>query len=377
MTVPRIAVLATLDTKGAEARYLADRIAAAGSDPVLVDTALSTPVTDKGAAMTDAAERAYGEISSGGFAAAVALGGGQGSWIASHAFRRLPVGFPRLLVTTAGRDAGQFTRYSDMFSVFSITDIAGLNPLLTKVLDNAALAVHGLAGARSVAAQNDRLVAMTVYGITSAGAAIAREALGEAGWTAVSFHANGVGGPTMEAQLETTTFGAVLDWSPTEIADDVAGGVCAAGPGRLTTAGRLGLPQLVVPGGLDVVNFAAPETLPARFRGRRTYAHTPDATLLRTDVAENQAIAEVLADRLNAARGPVAVLVPALGFSALSGPGGPLNDPGADAAFTDRLRAKLRDDIAVEVAEADINDPAFARHAAQRLLALRNPDGTY
>ena len=398
----RIAVLATLDTKAEETGYLAGRIRGLGDQPVLFDTGLlGTGLPGSAATRADygraeiwhrAGHDGAGDVDKltamrltvdgtlailsdlvrgGQVHAAVAIGGGQGSWLAGSVFRQLPLGFPRLLVTTAGRDAGQYTQFSDIFSVFSITDVAGLNPLLCRVLDNAAAAVHGLARNRDWSAPlPGGLVAMSVYGITSAGARSCLTRLRALGMLPVTFHANGVGGATMEEQLSAADFAGVLDWSTTEIADEVVGGICSAGPSRLTTAGRRGLPQLAVPGGIDVVNFGAPDTIPAEYTGRRTYAHTPDATLLRTNPEENAAIAAVMADRLNAASGPVVVVIPERGFSALSGPGDPLADPEADAAFLAAITTHLRHDISVDVVDAAINDETFAGFVAERFAKL-------
>lgn len=393
----RIAVLATLDTKANEADFLTRQIRAFGGEPVGYDLGTDPAPAGTVAAVTreqiaasasgpsggskvEAMQRTVSgaaailarQISAGEIDAAVAIGGGQGSWLASAVLRPLPIGFPRLLVSTAGRDVGQYTQFSDLASMFSITDVAGTNPLLRRVLVNAAAAITGMARSQEWRQPLPRgLVAISVYGITTAGANVAMAELASAGLNPVSFHANGVGGPTMEGQIAAGTFEAVLDWSITELADEVVGGVCTAGPTRLTNAVAKGLPQVVVPGGLDVVNYGRRELVPARFDQRRFHAHTPEATLMRTDVAENQQLARLVADRLNPSTAPVRVLIPALGFSALSGPDGPLHDPAADAAFTDELRRRLDNPaISVEALPLHINDPEFAKAAAGELAGL-------
>jgi uncharacterized protein (UPF0261 family) len=241
------------------------------------------------------------------------------------------------------------------------------------VLVNAAAAITGMA--RSDVWREplpNGMVAVSVYGITSAGANVAMSTLSQAGLMPVSFHANGVGGPTMEGQVAAGTFEAVLDWSITEIADEIVGGICAASD-RLTNAVRLGLPQVIVPGGMDVVNFVRKETVPQRYQERQFYQHTPDAILMRTDISENLRAAEVVAERLNPVTVPVRILIPSLGFSALSGPGGLLNQPEADAAFEQQLRLSITNPlIQIDSLPLEINDPQFAAAAASALLQLLN-----
>lgn len=404
---PRVALLATLDTKAEEAQYVAQRLADFGCEPVVFnlgtqdnpalpadvsrddlwdsagirgDSATGGKLASMNRTVDGATVRINEMIRAQEIGAALAIGGGQGSWISSAIYRALPFGFPRLLVSTAGRDAGQYSQFSDMFTVFSVTDIAGLNPILTKVLDNAAAAVAGLAMHSQAAPPLPAgLVAVSVYGITSAGAKYVLSGLEAKSWRPVSFHANGVGGPTLEAQVGAGGFEAVLDWSITEVADEIVGGICSAGPDRLKSAGRLGLPQVIVPGGIDVVNFAAPNTMPKKYQGRKVHAHTPDATLMRTNPAENRAIARVVAERLNDATGPVSVLIPMGGFSALSAEAGPLFDPAADLAFATELEAHLKPSIPVRRIDAAINTPEFAAEAVRAFqeIAVPVPAGTH
>ncbi|MBS1698616.1 MAG: Tm-1-like ATP-binding domain-containing protein [Actinobacteria bacterium] len=398
MSRPRIAVLATLDTKLEETRFVADRIRDHGGQPIVinlgtadVDDALVdirqsevrsaggtvSSATDKVALMQSAAAGAAtilrDGIHGGAFDAAIAIGGGQGSWMSSAALRDLPVGFPRLLVSTAGRDVGQYARFSDLTSVFSITDVAGLNPILKRVLTTASAGIVGMSKSTTWREPlPSGLSAITVYGITTPGAHVVMGDLAERGIETVAFHANGVGGPTMEGQIAAGTFEAVLDWSITEVADDVVGGVCAAGPERLTSAPRRGLPQVIVPGGIDVVNFGAPETLPAHLWGRRVHAHTPEATLLRTDAAENAEIARLVAARLVSSTAPIHVIVPMGGFSMLSTHDGPLADTRADEAFFDTMRAELASSETVTVTShpGAINAPEFAHFVAEDFASL-------
>lgn len=397
MTV-RIAVLATLDTKSLEAGFLMDRVREFGGEPVAFDLSVrprpaevlpggTGGATAEAVAPPDLAgekvrlmeqvasrvsARLDAQLAASRIDGAVAIGGGQGSWLASAVLRPLPMGFPRLLVSTAGRDIGQYTQFSDLAAMFSITDVAGNNPLLKRVLTNAAAAITGMARANLWREPlPPGMVAVSVYGITTAGANMVMGRLQESGLIPVSFHANGVGGPTMESQIAAGNFEAVLDWSITEVADEVVGGICTAGPGRLTNAVRSGLPQVVVPGGLDVVNFARRDSVPQRFEGRRFQMHTPEATLMRTSPEENRAIARLVAGRLNPTVAPVLVLIPNRGFSALSARGGPLHDAQADAAFEQELRAHIANPlIGVSSLAHAINDPPFAEAAARALAGL-------
>ncbi|MFV0407444.1 MAG: Tm-1-like ATP-binding domain-containing protein [Propioniciclava sp.] len=400
MAARRIAVLATVDTKLAETRFVAEQIHRHHGHPVVInlgtedvdDPLVSVtqrdvraaagqipPVPSKVELLESAAVGAQivlrQGIAAGEIDAVLALGGGQGSWMAATALRELPLGFPRLLVSTAGRDVGQYTGFSDLASVFSLTDIAGLNPLLTRVLATAAAGICGMARADAWRQPLPvGLTAMTVYGITTPGARLVMAELASQGLESVAFHANGVGGPTMEGQIASGTFQAVLDWSITEVADDVVGGICAAGPDRLTHAPRMGLPQVIVPGGVDVVNFAEPERIPEHLRGRPIHAHTPQATLLRTNPAENRAIARVVADRIRSTQAPITVMVPLGGFSALSQADGPLVDPEADRAFFDTMSAELAavDAVTVVAHPGAINSADFAAKVAQEFVDLVN-----
>lgn len=404
MAQARIALLATLDTKLEEARFVAECIREHGAEPIVVNIGRSDvddplvdvtqvevrsrsglePIeTDKVSLMESAGSGARQflseKIANGDIDAAIAIGGGQGSWMASTALRDLPLGFPRLLVSTAGRDVGQFTLFSDLTNVFSITDIAGLNPLLRRVLATAAAGICGMARNQTWRDPLPRgLTAITMYGITTVGARMVMTDLSRAGIEAVAFHANGVGGQTMEGQIAAGAFEAVLDWSITELADEVVGGICAAGPDRLTNAARMRLPQVIVPGGVDVVNFAGIDTLPERLKGRQVHSHTPQATLLRTNVAENIAIAELVAKRLRETVVAIHIIVPLGGFSALSEKGGPLYDPEADRAFLDTLTAVLSDSDLITVLShpGAINSREFADFVARDFAELVRAPGS-
>jgi uncharacterized protein (UPF0261 family) len=216
-----------------------------------------------------------------------------------------------------------------------------------------------------------------MFGVTTAGGNRVRAALEDAGCEVVVFHANGAGGATMEELVARGLFAGAVDLTITELADELVGGLRTAGPRRLEAAGARGLPQVVVPGGIDVVNFGAPESVPARFKGRRLHAHTPATTLMRTSIDESRALGALVAEKLNRALGPVRVLVPEGGFSALDAPGAPFENEAADAAFVSALEAELRPGIPVERLPDHINSETFARAVVRAMLSVRAaPAGT-
>jgi uncharacterized protein (UPF0261 family) len=297
----------------------------------------------------------------------IGIGGGTGTWMSTAAVQTLPIGFPKLVVSTlAGRDSR-----TDTMVMPSVADIAGLNKVLTPILANAAAAVCGMVEGVAVSQPpvNRPTVALTMFGVTTLGGTYARRVLEEAGCEVVVFHANGSGGATMEDLVGRGTFVGVLDWTTTEVTDHLTGGVCDAGPHRLEAAGQSGLPQVIVPGAIDVINVGR-GGIPRRWAKRTAHMHLPGVPLVRTSVRESREIGSWIAEKLNRSRGPVRVLIPAGGFSALDIRGGPFWEPAADEAFIAGLRKELRDDIPVEILAHHINDEAFARAAADAMLSL-------
>jgi uncharacterized protein (UPF0261 family) len=388
---PGVAVLATLDTKGPEARFLAEELSARGVRPLLVDLALtgSSPgdarVTraqlaargatdasgdDRTGAMettADAAAAVLGELArDGAIAGVIGIGGGTGGWMSQRAVEPLPFGFPKVVVTTVVKSSGE----NDVVLIPSVVDVAGLNGLLTTVLRNAAAAVAGMVAstAASSAPESRPTIAMTMFGVTTAGGDVARATLEDAGYDVVVFHATGAGGRTMERLIADGRFVGVLDWTITEVTQNLTGGLCDAGPDRLEAAAAAGIPQVIVPGALDVINVLPP--IPAAFADRASHWHLPTVPLVRADADDSARAARFIADKLATAHGPVAVLIPEGGFSSLDVAGGVFEDAAADAAFQSGLRAALRSDIPVTTSPLHINDAAFARQAASTLLAL-------
>ena len=397
--VPRVALLVTLDTKAEIARFLSYEIIAAGCRPYVIDIgmrgpeeagfadvtradvarAAGTPLVrgrslDKNTAM-DIVANGTGKLlaglaESGDITGVLGIGGGSGSWLVTRAVHELPLGFPKMLVTT-GTQFISADMVSDIVLVPSITDVAGLNETLRGVLRNAVRAICAMRpSAKGRTAEDGHSVAMTMFGVTTAGGDIVRDLLEEAGCSVAVFHANGSGGKTMERLILDGAFDAVLDWTPTELVDELVGASCSAGPHRLEAAGVQGLPQLVVPGAIDVINAGDPSVLPERFEGRVSSLYRSDSLLIRTNAEESYAVGQVMGRKLAAATGPVMVIIPEGGFSALDADGQEFADPEADAEFVRGLRGELPTSVAVESAPGNINDRVFAKRVADALLAM-------
>uniref|UniRef100_UPI001C5F2D60 Tm-1-like ATP-binding domain-containing protein n=1 Tax=Nonomuraea rhizosphaerae TaxID=2665663 RepID=UPI001C5F2D60 len=338
---------------------------------------------DRGAAVTAMGEGAaaiLAELYADGRADAVlAVGGSGGSSIAGRAVRDLPIGLPKLIVSTmAAGDVSPYVGAKDVTLMYSVVDIAGVNRVSRVILGNAAAATagmaaaHQLARARSTAIRDDRpLVAASMFGVTTPAVDAARERLGELGYEVLVFHATGSGGKALESLAASGMLAGVLDLTTTELADDLVGGVLSAGPSRLTAAGEHGVPQVVAPGALDMVNFGPRDTVPPRFADRLLYVHNPTVTLMRTTPDEMGELGRRVAAKLRDASGPAALFVPRGGVSALDAPGQAFADPKADTACFEALVDGLRGSrVAVEEVEAHINDPSFGRAMADRLHEL-------
>ncbi|MFI9402022.1 Tm-1-like ATP-binding domain-containing protein [Nocardia sp. NPDC052316] len=400
-------LVGTFDTKGEEYAYVRDLIAECGKDVVLVDTGVlgaSSLVADvdasavaaaagaelaelrrrrdRGAALevmaAGAATIAERLFAQGRLSGVLALGGSGGSAIAATVMQALPVGLPKLLVSTmAGGDVAPYVGTTDVTLMYSVVDVAGINSISRQVLGNAAAAIAGMAGAYAsrrsnhAGAQDKPLIAATMFGVTTPAVDAARRRLAELGYEVLVFHATGSGGRTMENLVADGHFVGVLDLTTTELADELVGGVLSAGPDRLTAAAKAGIPQVVSLGALDMVNFGPKDTVPERFRERNLLVHNETVTLLRTSAVEAARIGDVLGRKLAAATGPTALYVPRGGLSAVDVDGGPFWDPAADAACIDSiLEAVAGTQVEVIDSDQDINSPAFATAAAEHLHRL-------
>ncbi len=394
-----VALLGALDTKGAEYAFVKQWIESRGLRTLVIDVGVLGPppiepdVTrrevaaaggadadqlaagqDRGeamAAMTRGAAALVPRLyEQGAFDGILALGGGGGTSVACAAMRALPLGVPKVMVSTvAGTDVSGYVGVKDIVMIPSIVDIAGLNRLSREIFARAAAAVCAMVEAEVPPGDDRPLVAASMFGNTTPCVETAKTVIEQAGYEVLVFHATGTGGRTMESLVVEGLIAGVLDITTTEWADELVGGVLSAGPQRLEAAARRGVPAVVVPGCLDMVNFWAPETVPEKFGGRTFYQHNPNITLMRTTADECRRLGAILAEKLNQSTAPVSVLIPRRGLSMIDAEGGPFWDPAADRALFDALEQDLREDIPVIELDANINDPEFARACAEELLS--------
>ena len=310
-------------------------------------------------------------LASGRFDAILGLGGGGGTTMITALMRDVPVGLPKVMVSTmASGQVGPYVDVKDITLMYSVVDIAGLNPLSRRILANAAGAVCGMVEQLVPPASDRPLLAATMFGVTTPCVTEARKHLEQAGYDVLVFHATGSGGRAMEALIDDGWVAGVLDVTTTEWCDEVVGGVLSAGPDRLSAAGRRGLPQVVSVGALDMVNFGSADTVPARFQNRRLYRHNATVTLMRTTPDECTEIGRRIAAQLNRAAGPVVLLLPLRGVSMIDAEGQPFHDVEADQALFRSLRQHAGPNVRVRELDAHINDPVFARALADELLGL-------
>ena len=389
MPTRHIHVVGTADTKGEELAFLADCIRAAGGHPLIVDVGIGKPDIqpdiaaatvaaagpvgtaealasgDRGRAVAAMAEAFAAFAPRQDIAGIVGIGGGGGTSIVTAGMRRLPLGLPKLMVSTlASGDVAPYVGVSDIMMMPSVTDMAGLNRISRIVLNNAAQAIVAMAASPAPADDGRPALGLTMFGVTTdCVTAIAN--LLRADYDCLIFHATGTGGRTMEKLADSGMLGGILDITTTEVCDFLFGGVLSAGPGRLDAVARTKLPYVGSVGALDMVNFWAPETVPERYRGRLFYHHNANVTLMRTTAEECHRIGKWIGHKLNACDGPVRFLISEKGVSALDIEGGAFFDPAADAALFEAL-----EETVVETADRrilrhplHINDPVFAEAA--------------
>ena len=399
-----VALIGTLDTKGAECAWLAEQLDKHGVQALFVDVGSfsASPLANVSsddviaAADSDAAalreRRDRGEMMqvmsvgaarivrdlavSGRIHGLLALGGSGGSSVAAAAMQALPVGFPKLLVSTmASGDVKPYVGEVDATLMYSVVDVAGINSVSSQVFANAAAAIAGMAQAyedrlAAVPAEHKPVVAVTMFGVTTPAADEARDTLTDLGYEVLVFHATGAGGRAMEKLAESGLLAGVCDLTTTELADDLVGGVLSAGPRRLEMAGRVGLPQAVSLGALDMVNFGPADTVPPEFAGRNLFVHNPTVTLMRTTPEEMAELGRRIATKLAAATGPTELFIPLRGVSAIDVEGGPFRDAEADATLFAELHAGLvGSGVVVHELDQAINDPGFGAAMARALHA--------
>ena len=396
-----IAIVGTLDTKGEEFLFLCDEIRGAGLGTIVIDAGVVGPspfepdITRAEVARAAGttiesllAERARGKSVVAMAAGAVAiirelheqgkihglisLGGSAGTTIGTAAMRALPFGFPKVMVSTiASGNTRPFVGTKDIFMLYPVLDIAGLNFISRRIISNAAAAIVGMVRQERVdAAAQKPVVAATMFGVTTPCVTRARELLEQRGFEVLVFHATGTGGQAMEGLIADGLIRAVLDITTTELADELVGGILSAGPDRLTAAGKAGIPQVVAPGAIDMVNFGPMDSVPDKFRGRVLYAYNPNVTLMRTTPEECAELGRITGEKLNAARGPVVFVMPLGGVSAIDAPGKPFHSPEADAAYLAALKRYLDPKVNLVELDTHINDDRFAGEVVTQLLRI-------
>jgi uncharacterized protein (UPF0261 family) len=408
--MPTVVLMGTLDTKGREYAFVRARLAAAGVTPLLVDFGVlgepsikpdigSAEVAQAGGA--DFHNLRFGREGSDTRAAALAimerglievlrrlreegrcdgvlgLAGSGGSSAISGAMRSLPLGVPKLLVSTmaASVDMGAYIGTRDICIMHSVTDIAGLNRVSRTILANAAHALVGMVRSAGWAEEpiDKPLVAITMFGITTPGVLRLVRRLEESGFETIVFHAVGSGGRSMEQMIEEGVIDGVIDYTVSELTDHLLGGIFDAGPDRLEAAGRRGIPQVVVPGAIEVLNFGARSTVPEKYDRpeRRLIIHNPSVCAVRINQEEGAQLGKLLAAKVNAATGPTAVLLPLNGLDKYeAAPDGPYIDRHSDESLFDAIRSDLRQDIPLTEMDANINDPEFADRVFEAFMQL-------
>ncbi|MFC7338771.1 Tm-1-like ATP-binding domain-containing protein [Haloferula chungangensis] len=390
-----IAVIGTLDSKGHEHGYVAEQICRRGHKTLLIDVGtLGAPQVEPdrtrdevlaaaGLEFSDREDR--GErvgvmaqalpifltrlVESGVIDGVISLGGGGGTAVATAGMRALPVGFPKLMVSTlASGNTAHYVGTKDIVMMPSIVDVAGLNRISRMVFARAAGAICGMVEAEIDAGGAKPLIVASMFGNTTDLVNMAKAHLEEAGYEVLVFHATGTGGRTMEGLIESGMVAGVLDVTTTEWADELVGATLTAGPERMDAMSKVRVPAVVAPGCLDMANYGERRTIPDELEGRNFYIHNPQVTLMRTNAEECAELGRILAEKANANRAPVSILVPRKAISVISAAGQPFHDPDADEA----LFCAIREHANVEVCEFDeeINSAAFAKACAEKLLEL-------
>ena len=393
-----IAVLGTLDSKGEEHAFVAALIAQHGHKPLLIDVGTGGPATvqpditreqvaaaigldlaslmakkDRGAcvvAMTHAAPALVAKLASDGrIHGIISLGGGGGTAIGTAAMRALPLGFPKLMVSTlAAGNVAPYLGTKDITMMPSIADVAGLNRLSRVIFTRAAGAICGMVSAEPSVGAAKPLIVASQFGNTTTCVTEAKKVLEAAGYEVLVFAATGTGGRIMESVIESGIVSGVLDVTTTEWADELVGGNLNAGPERMDAAAKANVPVVVAPGCLDMVNFGEMASIPEKFKGRNFYIHNPQITLMRTTADECRQLGEIVAKKANAYQAGTAIMIPRKAISVISAAGQPYHDAAADEALFSALKANAT--VPVQEFDLAINDKEFAQACAYKLIEL-------
>ncbi len=397
-----VVLIATLDTKGIELQFVLQQIQEAGLQACVIDVGVMQPPSihadvkrdevfkaagtsveavvkkgDRGEAIGLAAKGVARLVSTmqaqGQVDGILSVGGSAGTTIGTAAMRALPLGVPKIMVSTLA--SGQVKPYvgvRDIMMLYSVVDISGINRISRSILTNAAQAMIGMVQSKSrsrgAPIETDKpVITATMFGVTTPCVEAARKLMEAAGYEVLVFHATGTGGQTMEGLINDGLVQGVLDFTTTELADELVGGILTAGPDRLTAASLRGIPQVISVGALDMVNFGTPESVPEKFKSRRFYQHNPTVTLMRTTPDENDQLGKEIALKASASKGPVAILLPLKGLSAIDAEGKPFWWPESDQALFDSIRLWKAPHVQLIELDMHINDPAFAEAAAKTL----------
>ncbi len=396
----RIYVIATMDTKGEEARWVAERIQKAGQAAATIDVSASNQdvgpsdvqrnevlqaggldarilSTDRGEAIAQVSaclgEFLVGEYAAGRVAGVIGLGGSGGTSLISGAMRRLPIGLPKLIVSTvASGNTNAYIDCSDLVLFPSVVDVAGLNAVSMDVLQNAAHAMVGMVERRGKITSAKPLLGLTMFGVTTQCVMAVKEALERDGWECLIFHAVGTGGRAMERLVESGRIVGVLDLTTTEVADYLAGGIFPATADRFDVFAKHAVPLVVSFGAMDMVNFGPRSSVPSKYADRQFHQHNAQITLMRTNELENEAAAKFIASKLNRAAGSVRVLIPQGGVSKLDAIGAPFWNPTTDKILFDTFAMEFKCDSRhqVQTLSSNINDPAFSDAVIENFRAI-------
>ncbi len=396
-----VAVLGTFDTKGKELKFIKECIEEHGLKTLCINTGVFEPVVEPDISSAEVAAAVGADINAivekrdratatevlakgteklipqlyaeGKFDGIISIGGSGGTSLATPAMRQLPLGVPKVMVSTmASGDVSPYVGTSDIVMIPSVVDAEGLNDISKVIFSNAANAVVGMVQNRKELESDGKpLLAATMFGVTTPCVKAAEDYLHEQGYDVLVFHATGTGGKCMEALIDQGFIKGVLDLTTTEWCDEVVGGVLNAGPDRLTAAGKNGIPQVVSVGALDMVNFGPMDTVPAQFKDRNLYKHNPTVTLMRTTADELKSIGHEIATRLADATGKTTLMLPLKGVSMIDVEGQPFYDAEADKVLFDTLRTELANsNVEIVELDTDINDKEFAVAAAKKLISL-------
>ena len=398
-----VAIIGSLDTKGEEFKFLKESIEKNGlstfvfdvgvlGDPLFEPDVRADEIAKAGGSDLDTLRKknnrgfaldtmAAGiavvvkeKFDQGKFDGIISMGGGGGTGVGTSGMRTLPVGVPKIMVSTvASADTSPYVGTTDIMMMPSIVDISGLNRISKIIFRNAANAISGMVLYSTVetnVSEEKPLIAATMFGNTTRAVNHARKIIEDAGYEVLVFHCTGTGGKTMEMLIHNDYFKGVLDITTTEWADEICGGVLSASDHRLEAAALKGIPQVVTPGCIDMVNFWGEETVPEKYKDRLFYHWNPNVTLMRTNVEENATLGKIFAEKLNMAIAPVKVLIPLKGFSEIDAPGQPFWWPEANQAFINELTKRLKPEIEIILMDNNVNDPEFSERCATELLKL-------